>query len=134
MRRSVCLLVAVLSIGAPAFAQQKGVRMSWETFRQDPARVQSFRNAVATMKSRNTADPTSAEYRGSWEYWGAIHGYFGAQSVAFGTIENAIARYKKSPYFDPSLLHNFDGIVDMTPPDAIAQQVWGQCQHGTKWF
>src|SRR6185295_14197265 len=28
----------------------------------------------------------------------------------------------------------FSGITNMTPPDAIASQVWGHCQHRTNWF
>src|SRR5690242_9209057 len=125
------LLVAAISI--PVWAQQqKGVRMNWQTFIQDPARVQSLRNAVAVMKSRNNADPKSALYRTSWEYWGAMHGYFGPGSV-FGTVEEAVTDYTNGGG-DPILLPLFNGITDMTPPDAVAQQVWGQCQHGTPWF
>jgi hypothetical protein len=63
----VCLFVAVTAAAQP-------VRMSWQTFAQDPARVQSFRNAVAAMRARNTADKSSAEYRTSWEYWANMHG------------------------------------------------------------
>jgi len=111
---------------------QQPARMNWQTFAQDPARVQSLRNAVAVMKSRDTADPTSALYRTSWQYWGAMHGYFGSTSV-FGTIEKAIAKFKASGG-DQSLLPYFSGITNMTPPDAIASQVWGHCQHRTNWF
>jgi Common central domain of tyrosinase/Polyphenol oxidase middle domain len=124
------ILVAVTSI--PISAQQQGVRMNWQTFAQDPARVQSLRNAVAVMKSRNNADPKSALYRTSWDYWGSIHGYFGTTSV-FGTVEEAIEQYNQSGG-DPLLLPLFNGIKNVAPPDAIAQQVWGQCQHGTPWF
>lgn len=130
--RAIVFAAIVAAISIPAWAQQQGVRMNWQTFAQDPARVQSLRNAVAVMKSRNTADPKSALYRTSWEYWGAMHGYFGPGSV-FGTVEEAIAEYDKGGG-DPLLLPLFNGIRNMTPPDAVAQQVWGQCQHGTPWF
>lgn len=131
--RATVFTILVLVIAIPAWAQQKqGVRMSWQTFIQDPQRVQSLRNAVAVMRSRNSADPKSATYRGSWEYWGAMHGYFGPGSV-FGTVEEAIQQYTQGGG-DPLLTPLFNGITDLTPPDAIAQQVWGQCQHGTPWF
>lgn len=130
-RTTVCALL-VVAFSIPVLAQQQGVRMNWQTFAQDPARVQSFRNAVAVMKSRNDADPTSATYRTSWDYWASIHGYFGPGSV-FGTVEQARQAYSQSGG-DPLLLPLFNGIEDVTPPDAIAQQVWGQCQHGTPWF
>lgn len=126
------ILVTAISIPVWAQPQQQGVRMNWQTFAQDPARVQRLRNAVAVMRARNNADPTSAEYRTSWEYWGAIHGYFGATSV-FGTVEEAREQYQQGGG-DPVLLPLFNDIKDMTPPDAIARQVWGQCQHGTPWF
>lgn len=131
--RTTVLAIVVAAISIPALAQpQQGVRMNWQTFAQDPARVQSLRTAVAVMKSRNSADPKSALYRTSWDYWGAMHGYFGPGSV-FGTVEEAIEEYNQSGG-DPLLLPLYNGIVNMTPPDAIAQQVWGQCQHGTPWF
>jgi hypothetical protein len=130
--RTAVFTILVASIAIPMWAQQPGVRMNWQTFAQDPGRVQSLRNAVAVMKSRNNADKTSAEYRGSWEYWGAMHGYFGPGSV-FGTVEEAIDSYNRGGG-DPLLLPLYNGIEDMAPPDAIAQQVWGQCQHGTPWF
>lgn len=130
--RTTVLLILVAAIALPVAAQQKGVRMNWQTFAQDPARVQSLRNAVAVMKSRNAADPKSALYRTSWEYWGAMHGYFGPGSV-FGTVEEAKAEFTQGGG-DPLLLPLYNGIENITPPDAIAQQVWGQCQHGTPWF
>ncbi|HET9768832.1 MAG TPA: tyrosinase family protein, partial [Thermoanaerobaculia bacterium] len=106
--------------------------MSWETFIQDPARVQSLRNAIAVMRSRNSADPTSALFRTSWTYWASMHGYFGPNSP-FGTVEFGRQRYVSSGG-DAFLFPLFNGIVNMTPPDAVAQQVWAQCQHGTPWF
>lgn len=131
--RAIVSFVLILAVCAPSLAQQKqGVRMNWQTFAQDPQRVQSLRNAVAVMKSRNSADKNSALYRTSWEYWGAMHGYFGPGSV-FGTVEQAIQQYNSSGG-DPLLLPLYNGITDMAPPDAIAKQVWGQCQHGTPWF
>lgn len=131
--RTTVLAILVMAISIPVWAQpQQGVRMNWQTFIQDPARVQSLRTAVAVMRSRNTADPKSATYRTSWEYWGAMHGYFGPGSV-FGTVERAKTRFIQGGG-DPLLLPLFNGIRDMTPPDTIAQQVWGQCQHGTPWF
>jgi Common central domain of tyrosinase/Polyphenol oxidase middle domain len=131
--RRFVFAILVASISIPVWAQQTpAVRMNWQTFAQDPARVQSLRTAVAVMKSRNTADPKSATYRGSWDYWGAMHGYFGPGSV-FGTVEDAITEYTQSGG-DPLLLPLYNGIKDIAPPDAIAQQVWGQCQHGTPWF
>lgn len=128
---AVCAIV-LATISSLAAAQQQGTRMSWETFIQDPARVQSLRNAIAIMRSRNSADRTSALYRTSWEYWAAMHGYFGPGSP-FGTVENGRAAYQNSGG-DPFLFPLFNGITNTTPPDAVAQQVWGQCQHGTRWF
>ena len=131
VKTTVCAIV-LATISSHATAQQPGTRMSWETFIQDPARVQSLRNAVAVMRSRNSADRTSALYRTSWDYWAAMHGYFGPGSP-FGTVENGRARYQNGGG-DPFLVPLFNGVTNTTPPDAVAQQVWAQCQHGTPWF
>jgi len=125
MKRSA--LVAVFLV-ASAVSAQTPVRMSWQEFAKDPKRVASFRKAVAVMKSRSTADPKSAEYRGSWEYWGAMHGYFGTTSPT-GTKEAWMAKYgysPSSPYWQ--------NVKNLTPPDSIATTVWAQCQHGTPYF
>jgi hypothetical protein len=119
----VCLFVAVTAAAQP-------VRMSWQTFAQDPARVQSFRNAVAAMRARNTADKSSAEYRTSWEYWANMHGYFG-ETAKNGTVAQFRAA---NGLTDPSFDAAFAGVENTTPPDAIAQAVWDQCQHRTVWF
>ncbi len=123
------LKVAIFFLAFTAFAQ-KPARLSWQEFAKDPQRVQSFRNAVATMRSRNTADKSSAAYRTSWEYWANMHGYFGTESprgtVAQWRKDNKLTAAKYDPYFA--------GVVDMRPPDDIAKAVWGQCQHGTDWF
>lgn len=123
------LKVAIVLIAFTAFAQ-KPTRLSWQEFAKDPKRVQSFRNAVATMKSRSTADRFSATYRTSWEYWANMHGYFGIQSPR-GTLakwreDNQLTNPKYDPYFV--------GVHDQNPPDDIAKAVWGQCQHGTDFF
>lgn len=112
-----------------AFAQRP-VRLSWQEFAKDPKRVQSFRNAVATMKSRNTASRTSALFRTSWEYWADIHGYFGPQAKG-GTVATWRANNNlTSPAWDPY----FQNVVDITPPDSIAKTVWDQCAHNTDYF
>jgi Common central domain of tyrosinase len=120
----VCLLFTLV------LAAQTPTRLSWQEFAKDPTRVQSFRKAVATMRARNTADKSSAEYRLSWEYWGNMHGYFGAQAKS-GTVDQWRTKNKLTdPSFDPY----FAGVDNTAPPDAIAQAVWDQCQHGTDWF
>ena len=109
---------------------QTPVRMSWQEFVKDPKRLQSFRNAVAAMKALNTADPTSAEFRRSWTYWANMHGYFGPEAKS-GTV----AQFRKANGLDASRYNAaFAGVVDTTPPDAVAKAVWDQCQHGTEYF
>ncbi|HKR64125.1 MAG TPA: tyrosinase family protein [Thermoanaerobaculia bacterium] len=124
------VLKAVLVFAAFSVAAQTPVRLSWQEFARDPNRVQSFRNAVATMKSRNGADRTTATYRKSWEYWANIHGYFGP-SAKGGTVATWRTNNKLT---DPSWDPYFDGVQNMSPPDAIAQRVWDQCAHGTDYF
>jgi hypothetical protein len=128
----VFAILLSLLITASVLAQT-AVRLSWETFAKDPKRVAAFRKAVATMKSRNTADPKSAQYRTSWTYWGNIHGYFGPQSPD-GTIEAYIQWMKDNGYWEDWYEPYFQGVVDVTPPDQVAKDIWSTCQHGTPWF
>lgn len=132
VNRMFVVLVSLLITAATAFAQTP-VRLSWETFSKDPKRVAAFRKAVATMKARNTAAQSSAQYRTSWTYWGNIHGYFGPQSPD-GTIEAYIQWMKDNNYWDPSYAPYFAGVVNVTPPDQLAKDIWATCQHGTPWF
>lgn len=114
---------------ASVFAQTQ-VRLSWHEFAKDPNRVQSLRNAVAAMKARNNADPMSAEYRLSWIYWANMHGYFGTTAKNGTVAQWRQANNLTGSQYDAA----FAGVENMTPPDAVAQAVWDQCQHGTDYF
>jgi hypothetical protein len=112
----------------PAPAQQ---RLSWQAFAQDPARVQSLMRGVAKMKSRDTAARNSVDYRKSWQYWAAMHSYYGPQSRQGGPIQQAI---NATP---PQFRSFFNGLTDLTPPTkpaGLAATVWDACQHGTVQF
>jgi hypothetical protein len=123
----VILVCVLFAQGAEA---QKAVRLSWQEFARDPNRVQSFRNAVAEMKKRSTADPASAEFRTSWQYWASMHGYFG-DTAKSGTVDTW---RKNNGLTDPRYDPYFAGVPNTTPPDDIAKAVWDQCQHGTNYF
>jgi hypothetical protein len=127
-----CLALAIV-MTSTGVAHAKGIRLSWETFSKDPKKVAAFRTAVAAMKARSTAAPTSASYRTSWTYWGNIHGYFGTTSPD-GTVEAYIQWMKDNGYWDPKYQPYFNGVTDVTPPDALAKAIWSTCQHGTPWF
>jgi hypothetical protein len=118
-------LAAPAPTSAPA---QK--RLSWQTFSQDAARVASLEKAVRVMKGRDGAPRDSAAYRTSWQYWSAMHGYYGPQAQA-GPVADA---RNSAP---ASARRFYDGIADLTPPAQppdVAQKVWDKCQHGTDHF
>src|SRR3954469_14874898 len=107
-----------------------GLRMKFQDFVKDPKRLDALNKAIATMKSRSTAVNTSADYRRSWEYWSAMHGFYGPKAKA-GLVQNAInaAPAAKKVFFN--------GIKDLTypaTPAGLAAQVWDKCQHGTPEF
>jgi Common central domain of tyrosinase len=106
--------------GTPQF------RMRWQDFAKDPARVASLVRGIETMKKRNSAAPTSIEYRGSWQYWAAMHGYYGADS-SFGTVADGVALLTR--FNLQQFVGRFTGIVDLAPPDALAKEIWERCQH-----
>jgi hypothetical protein len=104
--------------------------MRWQDFSAGPdgaARVASLQKAVQKMKSLDSADPQSADFRRSWAYWANIHGYYGGESPD-GTVQQQIAWLNQNglgqyvPYYT--------GIVDQTPPDSTATTTWATCQHG----
>ena len=131
-RRHTARLVLVLfgSLVVSTLRAQTPMRMSWQTFAKDPARVESFRKAVVVMKTHDLADPASSESRTSWAYWGNMHGYFGPQST-FGTIMDWVNKRG----IDLSIYGvYFYGVNNLTPPDSVASAVWSQCQHGTPYF
>ncbi len=107
-----------------------GVRMKFQDFIKDPKRLAALNKAIGMMKSRSAAVNTSADYRRSWEYWSAMHGFYGPKAKA-GLIQNAInaAPASKKPFFV--------GLHDLTyppTPAGLAAQVWDKCQHGTPEF
>jgi tyrosinase len=109
---------------------QTPMRMSWQTFAKDPARVAAFRKAVVAMKLHDLAAPATPESRTGWEYWGNMHGYFGPKST-FGTIMQFVNKRQ----IDLSIYSlYFYGVHNLIPPDAVAEAVWSQCQHGTGYF
>lgn len=106
------------------------VRMKFQEFSKSKTRMDSLIKAVEVMKKRSTAAPTSVDYRLSWEYWAAMHGFYGSQAKA-GLLQNAINRApaNKKPFFK--------GLRDLTyppQPTGVAAQVWDKCTHGNLQF
>ncbi len=115
---------------APPPSPARQVRLSYQEFSKDPARLASFVKAVQVMKSRDGAPRDSAAYRTSWQYWSAMHGYYGPQAGA-GLVADA---RNGAP---ASARKFYDGINDLTPPPTppgVADKVWDMCQHGTPHF
>jgi hypothetical protein len=113
-------------MGAPASAQQF-VRQSLHEFAKDPQKLQSLIAGVQEMRRRNAAPKDSAEYRTSWEYWANIHGYPGTKN---GTVAQWQAfLLQRFPEDAPLFTGFFQGLVDVTPPDQLASDVWGTCVH-----
>jgi Common central domain of tyrosinase len=121
--------MVLLFLTCSVFAQTP-TRLSWQEFSKDPARVQSFRNAVAEMKRRSSEPQDSAMFRKSWQYWASIHGYFGTAAK-----NKTVAEFRQAHNLtSPSLDIYFVDVLNTTPPDNIARTVWDQCEHGTIYF
>jgi hypothetical protein len=124
------------SSAAPATTPAKpapkaaAVRMKFQDFAKDKNRLNSLVKAVQVMKARSSAAPNSADYRRSWEYWSAMHGFYGPDALA-GLLQDAIdsAPPSKKPFYK--------GLRDLTypaQPPGLAAQVWDKCEHGTLSF
>jgi hypothetical protein len=129
----VAAAVLSLLLGSSAFAQF--TRISASEFAKDANKVAALRKAVTTMRSRDTAAITSADYRGSWMYWAATHGYFGTGPNSSGTAQsfkNAAASICKGLSVNQFKIcvSYYAHVVDLQlPNDGISQNVWGMCQH-----
>lgn len=112
---------------------QNFVRESLSTFLQDDSKVISLLRGVATMKARNSAPKDSAEYRTSWEYWSAIHGYagLGPRSAPIADVKQFFEN--QFPDTAPFYASFYEGIQDIAPPagSALAEEIWATCRHGS---
>lgn len=141
--RTSLALVAVCLVGATAQAQPpapKFTRISTAEFAKDSKKVAALKQAVTAMKAANSATNTTAAYRGSWEYWAATHGYFGAGENSSGMAADFIAAAPSRDFcgsLPPSqrkiCLTYFPHVKDNAlPNDGITPSVWGMCQHSTQ--
>ena len=139
LRVLACLLCATVLMGTTASHGQEPrfVRESLQTFVKDPAKLTSLLRGVWVMKSRNSAPKDSPEYRTSWEYWSAIHGYPGSTSPS-GTLAAVKAGLtSRFPDDAPLLAGYFAGLKDLVPPPdppGLADGVWATCEHSTPFF
>ena len=120
--------VATVTVAPPP--QLVALRMKFQDFVKDPKRLDALNKAVGVMKTRSSAVNTTADYRRSWEYWSAMHGFYGPKAKA-GLLQDAIddAPASKKKFFN--------GLRDLTYPPTpvgLAAKVWDQCQHGTLEF
>jgi hypothetical protein len=150
--RGVLGVIAFLSVlGAASAAdaakdqtQKRFIRQSLQEFVQDQDKLDSLILGVQVMKSRNNAPKDSVEYRTSWEYWGAIHGYAGESAPSpsgepfGGTVEAWQEAFRQ---FDPANAPLFAGfwagLQNLTPPaqpPGVAQKTWATCEHSTPHF
>jgi hypothetical protein len=102
--------------------------MKLEDFAKGPdgaKRIASLQKAVAKMKSLDSST-NPQDFRRSWLYWANIHGYYG-QASPDGTVEEQIQYLKQNGF--TQYVKYYQGIVDQTPPDQVAQTTWATCQH-----
>lgn len=129
---SALCTAAFSMLPATGSAQEPPARLSWQTFEKDATRIASLRKAVAVLKARNTAPHDSPEYRKSWQYWAAMHGYLGPNAIN-GTVASYRQWAQAQGNWRPEFAAHFDRVKDLTRPEG-AEAVWDQCQHGTPWF
>ena len=130
--RLICIAFVFSTLCFHSASAQTFVRESLSTFLQDPNKVRSLVVGIATMKARDNAPKDSAEYRTSWEYWSAIHGYPGPGPRSFPIADVKQFFESSFPETAPFYASFYDGIQDITPPDALAEEVWATCRHGSQ--
>ena len=140
LRRGVLGVIASLAILGTASAadaaedqiQKRFIRQSLHEFVKDQNKLDSLIRGVQVMKSRNNASKNSVEYRTSWEYWAAIHGYAGKSSPN-GTVEEIQEAFRQAFPDDAPLFAGFwAGLENLTPPAqprGVAKKTWDTCEH-----
>ncbi len=134
-RRSLIAVVLALA-AAPALLGQMFTRIPASQFVKDPAKVKALQDAVTAMKSRSTANPMSADFRTSWAYWSATHGYLGTGKHAAMTAAkfkaSAAARCNGAvPH--AACLQYYQHVTDsVVPNDGFTEDIWGTCQHSPR--
>lgn len=140
LRRGVLGIIASLAVlGATSAAdavedqtQKRFTRQSLHEFVKDQDKLDSLIRGVQVMKSRNNAPKNSVEYRTSWEYWGAIHGYAGKTSPD-GTVKQVQEAFEGfDPENAPLFAGFWEGLKNLTPPAQppdVARKTWATCEH-----
>lgn len=129
---TACLAVTAVHAGPP---ETPYVRISAEQYAKDPQKVAALRKAVAAMRAADSAPNTTADYRGSWQYWAATHGYFGQGPNSSGTAADFIAQAPQMCQGLPKAqyaicLTYYPHVKDLPlPNDGFTSDVWGTCQH-----
>jgi len=135
-RRSLTAVVLALA-AAPALFAQQFTRIPASQFVKDPAKVKALQDAVTAMKSRSTANPMSADFRTSWAYWSATHGYLGTGKHAATTAANfktVVAPQRCAGAVPKNVcLHYYNHVTDsVVPNDGFTDDIWGTCQHSPR--
>ncbi|MGH8488595.1 MAG: tyrosinase family protein [Gammaproteobacteria bacterium] len=142
---SLAILGTASAADAPEHQTQKRfIRQSLQEFVKDQNKLDSLIRGVQVMKSRNTAPKNSVEYRTSWEYWAAIHGYAGKSAPSpfgkpfGGTVETWQEAFRQTfPDDAPLFAGYWAGLQNLTPPArprGVAKKTWATCEHGTSHF
>lgn len=133
--RFLVVFATCISVGTGVAQAQAHVRQSLQELFTDVNKVISLVRGIDVMKKRNSAPKDSKEYRTSWEYWAAIHGYPGPTSPT-GTVAEFQQRLADAlPEDAPLFAGFFAGLQDLTPPQdppGLADQVWATCKHSTR--
>jgi hypothetical protein len=134
--RFACAVVTLSLACGHAYADAtQYVRISAAEFGKDPQKVIALQRAVTAMRARDSANITSTDYRASWAYWAATHGYFGTGTNSSGAAADFIAQAPEicsglAPNLYKICLTYYPHVKDMpVPGDGFTDGVWGTCQH-----
>jgi len=141
LRRGVLGVIASLAVLGAALAadaaedqtQKRFTRQSLHEFVKDQDKLDSLIRGVQVMKRRNNAPKNSVEYRTSWEYWGAIHGYAGKTAPGGFTVKKVQKEFERfDPENAPLFAGFWEGLKNLTPPAqprGVARKTWATCEH-----
>lgn len=138
VKSTMSCLLALLFCVVCSVVHAQPVRISVAEFSKDPAKVDSLKAVIASMRKDSDADPMSEAFRTSLAYWANTHGYIGTGTHAT-SMEAYITNYRMPqclqayPKSTCDLYYKHVVNIDV-PQDGFTDSIWGTCQHGNLFF
>jgi tyrosinase len=125
-----------------ANASDAPVRQNITDAVNDAELMTGYRKAIDLMRKNSEADPATAEFRTSLQFWANTHGYFGEggnatnySAIVDYRLPQCLTYFRKKPYSlsaaeAKEVCEKYYAAASQTfTPDKYSEGIWGTCQH-----